>query len=121
MTYDIMTYGPFSLCVIHKEGLCPSSDDDDDHPMTDQRCLTSAIARRCALTAGPWSSTYLPIIMNFQMSPFRSRRAICDSTRVVLLGHQLSYLEKFSSRAAANPELWPSSDPAHPPGTFHYF
>jgi hypothetical protein len=22
-------YGPFSLCVIHKERLCPTSDDDD--------------------------------------------------------------------------------------------
>jgi hypothetical protein len=28
------------------------------HPMTDQRCLTSAIARRSALTAGPSSSSY---------------------------------------------------------------
>jgi hypothetical protein len=25
------------------------------HPKTDQQCLTSAIARRSALTAGPWS------------------------------------------------------------------
>jgi hypothetical protein len=23
----VVGYGPFSLCVIHKEGLCPSSDD----------------------------------------------------------------------------------------------
>jgi hypothetical protein len=27
------------------------------HPMTDQSCLTSAIARRSALTAEPWSSS----------------------------------------------------------------
>jgi hypothetical protein len=26
----VVGYGPFSLCVIHKEGLCPSSDDDDE-------------------------------------------------------------------------------------------
>jgi hypothetical protein len=23
----VVVYGPFSLCVIHKEGLCPSSED----------------------------------------------------------------------------------------------
>jgi hypothetical protein len=28
------------------------------HPMTNQRCLTSAIARRSALTVGPWSSSF---------------------------------------------------------------
>jgi hypothetical protein len=27
------------------------------HPMTDQRCLTSAIARQNALTVGPWNSS----------------------------------------------------------------
>jgi hypothetical protein len=25
----VVDYGPFSLCVIHKEGLCPSSGDID--------------------------------------------------------------------------------------------
>jgi hypothetical protein len=29
------------------------------HPMTDQRCLTSAIARRSALTARPSSSSFI--------------------------------------------------------------
>jgi hypothetical protein len=24
---SVVGYGPFSLCVIHKEGLCPSSED----------------------------------------------------------------------------------------------
>jgi hypothetical protein len=28
-----MGYGPFSLCVIHKEGLCPSSWDDDENKL----------------------------------------------------------------------------------------
>jgi hypothetical protein len=26
----VVGYGPFSLCVLHKEGLCPSSGSDDD-------------------------------------------------------------------------------------------
>jgi hypothetical protein len=58
----VVRYGPFSLCIIHKEGLCPSSGDINRLMMmtkinkvgvTFRR--SSAVARRSTSTSRHWS------------------------------------------------------------------
>jgi hypothetical protein len=50
--------GNNSLTCLPKQGGARDNKFLVTHPMTDQRCLTSAIARRSALTAGLSSSSY---------------------------------------------------------------
>jgi hypothetical protein len=39
--------------------------------MTDQRCMTSAIARRTALTVGPWSIDHFSVVFLIYLLPYK--------------------------------------------------
>jgi hypothetical protein len=57
--------GTDGLTCLPKHGGARDSKFLITHPMTDQRCLTSAIARRNALTAGPSSSSRFYIVNEY--------------------------------------------------------